>query len=75
MRACIPTHPQKFYVIKYKEGERYEPHLDAFSEEEYGEQKSKRLATVVVYLSDVDKGGETLFPREGRDGEAASVSY
>jgi hypothetical protein len=60
---------QKFYVIKYQPGEKYDPHLDPHDESEYGPQKTKRIATVLVYLSDVGSGGETLFPREGKDGE------
>jgi prolyl 4-hydroxylase len=61
---------QKFYLIKYQPGEKYDPHLDPHDESEYGPQQTKRIATVVVYLSDVGSGGETLFPREGKDGKA-----
>lgn len=75
VHACPATeHPwhgclQKFYVIRYEPGEKYDAHLDPHDEAEYGPQETKRVATVVVYLSDVSAGGETLFPREGRDGE------
>jgi hypothetical protein len=65
---------QKFYVIKYQPGEKYNPHMDPHDNVESGPQESKRVATVVVYLNDVGSGGETLFPREGRDGERQSPS-
>lgn len=66
-------HLQKFYVIKYQPGDKYDPHMDPHDNAESG-QESKRVATVVVYLNDVGSGGETLFPREGRDGELNSPS-
>lgn len=56
-------------MIKYQPGEKYNPHMDPHDNAESGPQESKRVATVVVYLNDVGSGGETLFPREGRDGE------
>jgi prolyl 4-hydroxylase len=36
--------------------------------------KKNRLATVFWYLSDVPKGGETLFPREGKAPHPMSVT-
>lgn len=68
------THPQTFYVIKYKAGEKYSPHLDPHDEPGSGPHSSRRIAAVVVNLSDMAAGGETIFPREGRDG-AEGWSY
>ncbi|RVX23354.1 putative prolyl 4-hydroxylase 9 [Vitis vinifera] len=55
---------QAFNILRYEIGQRYNSHYDAFDPAEYGPQKSHRIATFLVYLSDVEEGGETMFPFE-----------
>jgi prolyl 4-hydroxylase len=57
-------------ILNYKIGTEYQPHFDYFEEEEAGSQThlekgGQRVSTLVVYLSDVEIGGETIFPTIG----------
>ncbi|XVE82890.1 hypothetical protein DITRI_Ditri16bG0042000 [Diplodiscus trichospermus] len=56
------NHYEAFNVLRYGEGQKYESHYDAFDPERYGPQKSQRVATFLLYLSEVEGGGETAFP-------------
>lgn len=47
--------------------QHYDSHYDSFAEKEYGKQYSQRIATFLLFLNDVEEGGETVFKREGRD--------
>ncbi|OMP01836.1 Oxoglutarate/iron-dependent dioxygenase [Corchorus olitorius] len=53
-----------FNVLQYGVGQKYLSHYDAIDPERYGPQKSQRVATFLLYLSDVEQGGETVFPYE-----------
>ncbi|XP_030974029.1 probable prolyl 4-hydroxylase 9 [Quercus lobata] len=57
-------HGEAFNILRYEIGQLYKSHYDAFNPAEYGPQKSQRMASFLLYLSDVDKGGETMFPFE-----------
>ncbi|XP_022751226.1 probable prolyl 4-hydroxylase 9 [Durio zibethinus] len=57
-------HYEAFNVLRYAVGQKYDSHYDVFDPERYGPQKSQRVATFLVYLSDVEEGGETAFPFE-----------
>jgi len=53
-------------IIKYQKGEQYEGHHDAFTLEQieqYVPQAGNRVATALLYLCDVQDGGETDFPQ------------
>ncbi|XP_010030509.2 probable prolyl 4-hydroxylase 9 [Eucalyptus grandis] len=63
--TMIPReHGEAFDVLPYEIGQKYSSHCDAFDPAQYGPQKSQRVATFLLYLSDVEEGGETMFPFE-----------
>lgn len=43
-------------------GQKYDPHFDYFNDPNNEAIAGNRVATVLMYLSDVEKGGETIFP-------------
>ncbi|XP_059670251.1 probable prolyl 4-hydroxylase 7 isoform X2 [Cornus florida] len=49
-------------VLRYELGQKYEPHFDYFHDKVNLELGGHRIATVLMYLSDVKRGGETVFP-------------
>ncbi|PWA74967.1 2-oxoglutarate (2OG) and Fe(II)-dependent oxygenase superfamily protein [Artemisia annua] len=49
-------------VLHYEVGQKYEPHYDYFLDQFNTVNGGQRMATVLMYLSDVEEGGETVFP-------------
>ena len=66
-------HGEGFQVLRYELGQEYRPHYDYFHDNvnTQREKGGQRVATVLMYLSDVDRGGETIFP-DAKDGERAT---
>ena len=62
------THGEPFNVLRYQHGQKYDSHYDTFDPESYGPQTSQRIASFLLYLTDVEEGGETHFPLEGPGG-------
>ncbi len=60
-------HGEAFNCLRYMPTQHYDSHLDWFPEDLYGKQNSNRIATFLLFLSDVEEGGETVFKREGRE--------
>lgn len=58
---------ERIQILKYEKGEKYEPHYDYFQDKINQVQGGHRIATVLMYLTDVVKGGETVFPEAKRD--------
>ncbi|KAH0971045.1 hypothetical protein GBA52_023201 [Prunus armeniaca] len=55
-------HGEGLQVLHYEVGQKYEPHYDYFQDEFNTGNGGQRIATVLMYLSDVEEGGETVFP-------------
>lgn len=51
------SHQEDLQVLRYGPGQEYKAHYDSIVE------TSPRIATVILYLNNVEKGGETAFPR------------
>ena len=70
----VPTHHQEHVqMLHYHPGAGYDMHIDAFDPDLYTKSPdimgmidqghTNRLANIFAYLSDVEEGGETIFPR------------
>ena len=72
-------------VLRYGKGAQYRPHHDYFDPAEPGtanilKRGGQRVATLIMYLSEPEKGGATIFPALGltiipRRGHAVFFSY
>lgn len=78
-------HGEPIQVLHYLPGAEYKPHFDYFDPALPGNDQilkngGQRVATLVMYLNDVDAGGSTVFPEVGLDvlprkGNAAFFAY
>ena len=64
---------EAFNALRYQPTQHYDSHYDTFSEKDFGKQASNRIATFLLFLSDVEEGGETVFKREGRNSESRGI--
>ncbi|KAK7266262.1 hypothetical protein RIF29_18904 [Crotalaria pallida] len=53
---------ESMQILHYEHGQKYEPHYDYFHDKANQVMGGHRVATVLMYLSSVGKGGETIFP-------------
>ncbi|XP_024974045.1 probable prolyl 4-hydroxylase 10 [Cynara cardunculus var. scolymus] len=60
-------------ILHYEVGQKYEPHYDYFLDQCNAKNGGQRMATVLMYLSDVEEGGETVFP--SAKGNISAVSW
>jgi prolyl 4-hydroxylase len=63
-------HGEGLQVLRYATGGQYTPHFDYFDPALPGNQRhlsiaGQRIGTLIMYLSDVERGGETVFPNTG----------
>jgi prolyl 4-hydroxylase len=72
-------------ILNYAAGAQFPPHFDFLQPSNKANQESiarsgQRVSTLIVYLNDVEDGGETSFPRAGwtvfpRQGSAVYFEY
>lgn len=49
-------------ILNYQIGQEYKPHFDYFDSGKKA-VSNPRISTLVMYLNDVEQGGETIFPK------------
>ena len=64
---------EQLQILRYEKSQKYDAHNDYFDPRMYGAQKTNRALTAYLYLSDVEEGGETQFPRA--DGKPPTFDY
>ena len=60
--CLISENGEDIQVLRYEPGQKYDPHFDYFTDKVNIARGGHRIATVLMYLTDVAKGGETVFP-------------
>lgn len=68
--SYMPTeHAEDMQILKYEVGEEYEPHFDFFdsstTHHSVLDRGGQRVATIIMFLTDIPEGGETIFPEVG----------
>ena len=69
---CPIEQGEPIQVLHYEPGGEYKPHYDYFDPSHPGNtevlaQGGQRIATLIMYLNDVTRGGSTVFPEIGLD--------
>ncbi|PPA71149.1 2OG-Fe(II) oxygenase [Jeotgalibacillus proteolyticus] len=54
-------HGEGIQILNYTPGQEYKAHFDFFSSKEKV-IKNNRISTIIIYLNNVESGGETVFP-------------
>jgi prolyl 4-hydroxylase len=70
--SCPVDHGEPIQILHYTPGAEYKPHFDFFDPTFEGNDKvlamgGQRIATLIMYLNDVEAGGSTVFPDVGLD--------
>jgi prolyl 4-hydroxylase len=78
-------HAEGLQILNYRLGGEYRPHFDFFPPKDLGSAAhtshgGQRVATIIIYLNDVEEGGETIFPKLSlsvppRKGNAVYFAY
>lgn len=67
---CPVDHGEGLQILHYNGGGEYRPHFDYFPPDDPGSAAQmkvggQRVATLIMYLNDVEGGGATVFPKLG----------
>ncbi len=70
--SCPIENGEPIQILHYTPGAEYKPHFDFFDPTFEGNDKvlamgGQRIATLIMYLNDVEAGGSTVFPDVGLD--------
>lgn len=55
-------HGEGLHILNYQPGQEYKEHFDYFASTSKA-ASNNRIATLVIYLNDVEEGGSTYFPK------------
>ncbi|QNK57391.1 2OG-Fe(II) oxygenase [Paenibacillus sp. PAMC21692] len=55
------VHAEGLQVLKYEPGQEFKEHYDFFGSNNPSSHNN-RMSTLIIYLNDVEEGGETIFP-------------
>ncbi|WP_102693870.1 2OG-Fe(II) oxygenase [Rummeliibacillus pycnus] len=55
-------HGEGLHILNYQPGQEYKEHFDYFASTSKA-ASNNRIATLVIYLNDVEEGGNTFFPK------------
>jgi prolyl 4-hydroxylase len=72
LTGCPLERGEPIQVLHYNPGTEYKPHFDYFDPSDPGNRQvlamgGQRVATLIMYLNDVQGGGSTVFPDIGLD--------
>lgn len=72
-------HGEDLQILNYKTGQEYKAHFDFFSSKNHPVD-NPRISTLIMYLNEVEEGGETFFPKldfsvSPRKGRAVYFEY
>ncbi|EFJ34981.1 hypothetical protein SELMODRAFT_82355, partial [Selaginella moellendorffii] len=60
-------HGEGIQVLHYEPGQKYDAHHDFFYDTVNTRNGGQRIATLLMYLTDVEEGGETVFPKSAKN--------
>lgn len=71
----MPSSTWLLQILHYQPTEKYQPHYDYFHDDVNVANGGQRIATVLLYLTDVEEGGETVFPSSERKPNAEEAKH